>query len=378
MVSFQVNNTQPKNWRMKKYMMEKFSYAFLYFLAALLISSCNETETNDENATEEEVEKTDPNIALVSLSEIDGAQDYIELYNAGSETVSLRGAKIRRDRVNDATDDKQTLWEGTTETIAAGAYLCLKYEEGKADVAGNLKRDFSSRKNTHIWLQDANKNVISEFTRGQKSIGWNQIHMQRCQKDEDDAYSYSRIGNNWVYAAPTPGETNGPAVADIDQTMMPVVMNEIDFASGSIELYNNCDDPVNVVGLQLRWSRIKDDEGDNRTIWEALTKTIIPAHGYLVVQSEISLSEYSSTNFHLRLRDGAHNDFCGNNYVWDDFRRGKKGEGWTLVKQSSPIVGSMARVPDGTGDWYIASTPTLGSTNGFSLAGKLVPDADGY
>ena len=344
-------------------------------VSGAVVISCSKSgdEFNNESGNQSAADLTS-----VRLNEIDGAEDFIELYNTGTQTVSLEGAKIRRWRVADGIDDEQTLWEGTTETIAAGAYLCLRYDETKVGVAGYLKRDFSSRKNTSIWLQDANETVVSEFSRGTKSVGWNQIHMQRCRNASEVAYSYSFVGTKWVYAESTPASANGSRVGEIDQTMMPVVMNEIDLESGKIELYNASDAEVNLIGFQLRWSRMKDDDADNRTIWEATKKTVIPAKGYLVVESEISLSEYASKNFHLRLRDSSHQDFMGEKYVWDDFKRGSKGEGWTTVTLTSPIVGSMVRIPDGTGDWYLAGSASLGSTNGTSLSGKLVPDGDWY
>lgn len=315
-----------------------------------------------------------PDLSTVSLSEINGAKDFIELYNAGDAAVSLKGAKIRRLRMNDGEEDKQTLWEGTTESIGPKAYLCLRFKEG------NLKKEFSARKNAYFWLQDAAKNTVSEFTRGQKSIGWNQIHMQRCQSAQEEVYSYARIDGKWVYALPTPGEPNGSGVGAIDQTMMPVVINEIDFRNNKVELFNNSEKPINIIGYQLRWGRVnKQGLDDNRTIWAAEEETVIPANGFLVVETDSSLCRNTQTNFHLRLRDGseAHVDFTGAKYVSDELKRGKKGEGWNLITMTSALVGNMVRVPDGTGDWYMSNTPSLGATNGMT-PGKPAPDIDGY
>lgn len=313
-------------------------------------------------------------LSTVSLSEINGAKDFIELYNDGDRTVSLDGAKIRRMRLKDGEDDKQTLWKGTTETIPPKSYLCLWFKEG------NLVKEISARKNLYIWLQDADKNIKSEFKRGQRGNGWNRIHMQRLENENGNVYSYARINGAWCFAVPTPGQDNGTKAGAMDHTMMPVVINEIDFQNNKMELYNNSDKQVNLIGYQVRWGRI-NSEGleDNKTIWEAEQQTMIPAGGFLVIETDSVLCRNIRTNFHIRLRDGSelHTDFTGAKYVSDDIKRGKKGDGWNTDTLTSAIVGTMVRVPDGTGDWFLSNTPTLGATNG-TTAGKPAPEVNGY
>lgn len=354
---------------------------FLFVSVLLLTVACTkesgEKGGEEEGKKEEQTSATD--ISKVILSEINGAQDFIELYNTGDKKVSLEGAKIRRMRILDGQDDEQTLWEGSKgTTLDAGKYLLLKYEDGKVGPT-YLKRDFTGKKNTCIWLQDVAKKKVSEFTRGIKSIGWNQIHMQRCEDANEKTYSYAYVNGSWGYAVPTPGDPNGTKVGAIDQTMMYVVINEIDMKNNKIELFNNSTSEIDLMGFQIRWSRQKGGEGDNKTIWEALTSTKIAPKGFLVIDVEdINMSEYVQKNIHIRLRDASHADFTGAKYAWDEIKRGKKGDGWTLATLTSPIVGSMARIPDGTGDWYLASEPTIGKTNGTVVTGKLVPDLEGY
>ncbi len=353
----------------------------LLFLSVLF--SCSKPDTDpvgggDEGRPAQEHKPT-RDLKNVFLSEINAAEDFVEIYNAGEETVMLEGAKIRRMRTVDGADDEQTLWEGAAGmTLASGKYLCLKYVEGKENVSTNLKRNLSGKRNTYVWLQDSNKKIVSEFRRGEKGTGWNMVHMQ----PEVDEYSYTAAipsaKDTWFYSAPTPGSENGAKMGEIDQTMMYVVINEIDLANSRFELYNNSTEEIDLTGFQLRWSRInKDGEADNKTVWAAEDGTKISPKGFLVAESDTDLSSFVQKNLHIRLRDSRNSDFVGEKLIWDDVKRGNKGGGWTTVDLGTPIVGNMARIPDGGGDWYQTGNPSIGSTNGIT-PGQAVPDWEGY
>lgn len=354
----------------------------------LAVMTCVAFSCSDSSSEKEEI--MTPDISTVSLSEINGSLEYIELYNSSDAQVSLKGAKIRRWRVNAEGDDKQTLWEGTVEVIAPKSYLCLKYEEGREGTPYYMKRDFSARKNMCIWLQDATNAEVSKYTRGEKSIGWNQIHMQKCEDEGGVAYSISRIGDNWVYGIPTPGLANGKKIADVDQKMLPVVINEIDFDNNKVELYNNSSETVNIVGAELRWGRVDKGVDDNYTVWYAQSRTEIEPHGFLVVDltnqvndGAVNLADFRSKNFHLRLRDSSgegHVDFTGSRYIFDEIKRGRKNSGWGQETLPTAISGNLVRIPDGTGDWESTGTSSLGTTNGTLHTGKTAEDLeiDGY
>lgn len=357
----------------------------LLLIASLIVSCAKENSTTSGGSGSSSGDKPSPaakpstDLSCVYLSEINGAEDYVEIYNAGQETVSLEGAKIRRMRTLDGADDEQTLWEGTAGiTLESGKYLCLKYEEGKENVSTNLKRNLSAKRNMYVWLQDSQKKKVSEFKRGTKGSGWNEVHMQPEEKEYSYTNPFSPADVEWHYAAPTPGTANGTKMGAIDQTMMYVVMNEIDLKNSKIELYNSSTEEIDLMGFQLRWSRInKEGVADNKTIWTSETSLKIPAKGFLVIDSETDLSPYVQKNLHIRLRDASHTDFTGEKLIWDDVKRGAKGSGWTMDDLSSPISGSMARVPDGSGDWFMVSQPTIGSTNG-KATGETLPDWEGY
>jgi len=311
----------------------------------------------------------------VQMTEINGNQDYIELYNAGNETESLEGFKIRRMRMKDGQPDEQTIWKGTKYLkIGAGERIVLSYVEGKDDndtYPRNLRNPISTKKNAYMWLQDPAEVKLTVFQRGTEGIGWGEVRMQKVEKN-NEALSYSLTGTAWKYALPTMGRENGAAIGSIDQTMLTVSINEISLADSKIELYNYGNTAVSLDGFELRWSRVKNDgTADNMTIWECPASTTLKAGEYMTVTPSISLSSYNSTNIHIKLRNPNATDCTGEKIAWDDFKRGTEGSNWTKDKLSATTM-AYARVPDGTGNWYLQSA-TLGKTNGASAV-TPVPD----
>lgn len=293
----------------------------------------------------------------VIITEINGSEDYIEIYNPTSQTQSLEKMKIRRYRMKDGAEDTQTIWRGAPGTsLEPGEYRVMIYGDG-----GELENRISSHKNAVIWINYANGDLGNSFQRGVKSIGWGEVNMQKTvEPNTEKDYSYALIDGEWVYSKPSPGEANGVAAGPIDQTMLPVAINEIDFDNSKVELYNYGDKTVNLNGLQLRWSRIKDGAADNRTIWEAVGGSIEPG-AFMVISTKENLASYKDRNIHLKLRNKLKTDFTGEYLEYDDVKRGEKGSGWTL-DVISPLKGQMIRVPDGTGEWTEGSA-SLGQKN---------------
>ncbi|MBQ7194835.1 MAG: hypothetical protein IJS07_04310 [Bacteroidales bacterium] len=340
----------------------------LAVLSALAIFASCIPEGGDEKSAD----------ALI-ISEIDPFGDCIELYNSGTTAISLEGVKLRRMRVKDALDDEQTIWKGAPSLkLGAGEYLVLTYEEGKEDelvYPRNLRKPISSKKNIYIWLQDSKEKVLCTFQRGEKGRGWGEVRMVSPKDENDNEYSFSLLEDgSWALANPTPGAANGAKVADIDQSMLTVAINEIILSESRVELHNYGSKDINISGFQLRWGRIKNGYPDNQTIWTATSGTIIPAGGYMMATSSLALTGYNVSNIHIKLRDPNTFDTLNNAMAWDDFKRGKKGSGWTtatLNATTQPYI----RIPDGTGLWYLgASTPL--STNGKNPGTQLVPDVD--
>lgn len=96
---------------------------------------------------------------------------------------------------------------------------------------------------------DSQMKKVSEFKRGTKGAGWNEVHMQPEEKEYSYTNSLSSADGEWYYAAPTPGSANGTKMGAIDQTMMFVVINEIDFKNSKIELYNCSSEEIDLMGF---------------------------------------------------------------------------------------------------------------------------------
>lgn len=312
-------------------------------------------------------------ITGIEITEVDGYADFIELYNSGSETVSLEGCKLRRLRVKDGLEDKQTIWLGTSSvSLAPGEYLVLNYEEGKTDnnlYPLNLQNKISAKKNINLWFQNSVNTVLSTFQRGSKGIGWGLVNMPACKDDADVEYSFSLVSGEWVLATSTPGADNASKAADIPTQMMTVVLNEISLPDNAVELYNFGAESVNIGGFELRWGRIKSGVADNQTVYTIPTGTTIAAGAYLKLTPGINIGLYNACNIRIYLRDPSTLDGFDQKIVWDDFRRGKKGDGWTSTTLSATTL-PYARIPDGTGDWYLENAATIGAANGTS-AGEI-------
>ena len=149
-----------------------------------------------------------PADAKVVLNEVDGNTKYVELYNAGTASVSLTGYTLWK---ND--DMSEAIWTGAEGlTIGPDQYVVIYSDKAGVTVddayifAGGL----SPKKSVKIELKDADGKSADVFARGPEP--WD------TSVSENSDCSFSRVENGtgeWVYAYPTPGARNGDKVADI-------------------------------------------------------------------------------------------------------------------------------------------------------------------
>ena len=159
---------------------------------------------------------------------------------------------------------------------------------------------------------------------------------------------------------PTPEPTPDDEVTGIDA----ILFNELNGNKPQkfIELYNTSDATVNIAGVQI----IKN--GDE-LVYVAPDNTEIPAHGYLVLNSDATdysggftagLSAKKSLRFDLLAPDGTLIDTFINpsqakGQVWDETDPVYNGE---ETKQA------YGRCPDGSGSWYMIDlTPGASNNN---------------
>lgn len=275
-----------------------------------------------------------------------GGYDWVELYNATGNEISLAGYHLQDDK---GSEKEYTF--SADETIAADGFYVITEDMFAFGISGNGEI---------ITLCDEAYAVIDRIT----------------TPAMDDYYTYARTtdgGGSWeVVAGGTrgrsnsgtpdsiPGDNTGENPSDADYTGLK--LNELNGNDKFIELYNTSNEEIDIAGV-----RITKDDDDEYTIPDG---TKIAARGFITVWSkkandipsdalvfEFGLSADKSVKIELLSPDGASLDVFKNLSV-------SLGEYWGEDdgKYNSKDMGSFARETDGIGDWYIMSA-TRGATN---------------
>ena len=168
-----------------------------------------------DNATEiepePEPEPVDPSLfEQIILTEICGEQKYVEIYNKGSEEVSLVGLALERN------EGASSYIFTSTDVIPAGAYRLILFnshpdelEDNDTYVGWDVSSGISDQQTLSIQLITISGDVVSSFQRGEFPWG-------TSGADREREYSYSRMDDGtWAYAGFTPGAANGEKVNEI-------------------------------------------------------------------------------------------------------------------------------------------------------------------
>ena len=168
-----------------------------------------------DNATvfepEPEPEPVDPALfENIILTEICGEQKYVEIYNKGSEEVSLVGLVLERNEGASSYTFK------STDVIPAGAYRLILFNSHPEELEANdtyagwdVSSGISDQQTLSIQLITVSGDVISSFQRGVAPWG-------TSGADRERDYSYSRMDDDtWAYAGFTPGTANGEKTKEI-------------------------------------------------------------------------------------------------------------------------------------------------------------------
>ena len=313
--------------------------------------------------------------SVLRLNELNGNDKFIEIYNSGNETMSLKGVYIEKDGTQN--------WVGAeTVYVEAGGYLVLYSEDVALDHEGMPESLFF-----HSGLS-AKKNVrIQMFTPSGENI--DDFNLTNIDAN-DPAYipapaSYSRNADGkWYYSDATPGEVNvdgtvavlGLEGGDTPEPPTPeepdytnLVLNELNGDTKFIEFYNKGN-----LDLSMEGMFITKDGNEEDIKWTGDATHVVPAHGYLVLYSidtqldhpelgenmffNSGLSAKKTVRIALYMADGTERDI---------FTRGSTGEWGQTISNVAPI--SSARTPDG-GDWKLAEA-TPGAAN--PVSGEDIP-----
>ena len=332
-----------------------------------------EADNNEVTAASPVMEYTVGAVAVdyskLRLNELNGNDKFIEIYNAGSEAINMKGVYIEK--------DGEQNWVGSNVvTIDAGGYLLLW---GEDKVLDHLDID-TANYIFHSGLS-AKKNVrIQLFTPAGVSI--DDFNLTNIDAN-DPAYipapaSHSRNADGkWYYGDATPGAVNvdgtvallGLEGGDTPEPPTPeepdytnLVLNELNGDTKFIELYNMGNLDLSLEGLYIE----KDDKTE--PIWIGDATITVPAHGYVVLYSEdvvIDHPELEGTNYIFGSGLSAKKSirialFLADGTQLDIFTRGPEGVEWgATISNVAPQ--SYARTPDG-GDWKLADA-TPGEAN---------------
>ncbi len=350
---------------------------FCLLAAAALATGC-------KNDSEEDLlpPNGDADYTHILLNEICGAgaesedpngeADWIEIYNAGTETVNLGGVTVEKTDEEGYVEIVCTI--PATREIGGGGYLVLSYPT-------ELSAKISNKKPVAIALRTPSGDAIDLFDRDAEiEEGTGLADDFGNRKGHRPGGSYARVpngGSDWlIVGRATPGAANAADEDDggsdtDDPTFDPsavkdysgLVLNELNGNKPVkfIEICNTLDKAVDLEGVMLR----KNDE--EPTIWVA-PKMSIEANGRLVLVSDREtndtaigfkggLSAKKSVKIELLDPSGEQLDVFKN-------LSADRTETW----DASPLyngetnVESFGRWPDATGGWF-TMTPSQDAAN---------------
>jgi len=235
--------------------------------------------------------------------------DWLELYNSGTNTVSLANWSLS----NSGNARKYVIPSGTN--IAAGGYLVIWCDSATNEPG--LHSGFNlGRKGENLFLYDAATNRVNAFSFGLQLTN----------------YTVGRVGPaaSWQLTLPTPGATNVAAVTGgaTNLVINEWLANSIAGGSDWLELFNkSSNQPVALAGLYL---------GTSNQLFEIRSLSFIPPLGF------VQLFADENPGFdHLDFKLSA----AGDAIVLYDYS-GALVDRVSLVNQLDGV--SQGRLPDGS------------------------------
>ena len=357
-----------------------------YNISASSVSSTDGVVINEFMASND-ITVTDPNGEY---------EDWIELYNNGTETVDLSGYFLS----DDGTDPNKWVFPDNT-SIAAGEYLIIWADED-LDQEG-LHADFKlSGGGESVILSDTDNNIIDsvdypeqttdvsyaripngtgDFSEAVATFGDNNDITVDCSSlggDMDNDGICADVDCNDSDASIGTALAEGTACDDGDITtendiiladgctcegtpieISDIVINELMASNENtvadpagefedwIELYNNGTTTIDLSGFFL------SDDQSELTKWSFPSGTIIEANGYLIIWADEDLDQ-----------DGLHADFklsaSGESIILSTATDTAIVDALDYPEQTTDI--SYGRFPNGTGDFDFLN-PTFNGTN---------------
>lgn len=271
--------------------------------------------------------------------------DYVELYNASKDKLDISGYGLSDDLLEGA---KYVFPQGT-HLEPGGFVLVWCAGEAKDDTHASFKLSVSDE----LVLYETNGNVLESMTLSAVASG------HSLSLDETGA---------WADMAPSPGYPNTPegaaayAASIREGEDIGVYINEFMASNRSvcadknglfsdwIELYNSTDADVDISGFGVSDSLAQPMK------YALPEGTVIPAGGFMLLWCSGNETEEGSAEIHL--------PFSLRAYEEDVVLSNKLGrviDSTSYSRQEADM--SMARMPDGKGEFTVTARPTPGYAN---------------
>jgi hypothetical protein len=277
----------------------------------------------------------------------DTAEPWIELYNGGTNAVSLAGLFL-----SDNYGSNLTQWPFPAEMIGPGEFRIIWAD-------GDPEESTPTEWHTSFRLHPSSGTVALTRLLGTDPqvldyLTFNNIGQNLSYGDYPDGQPFNRT----VFYTVTPGATNQaqPGAIFINEWLAQNQGSLIDPADGDLddwfELFNPNDFPVDLGGYYL------SDTLTNKTQYRIPNGYVVPAHGYLLVWADNETGQNSSNrvdlhaNFALSRTGEAIGLFSPDGTLID---------GITFGVQTNDI--SEGRFPDGAANRYYMTTLTPRAAN---------------
>jgi len=140
------------------------------------------------------------------INEVDGNGKFVEIYNKGTEPISLENLTLVK-------NETQTWWTGKADiTIAGGGYYVVAQPGGTDEFdEDNGASGISAKQTVKFELRKPNKDVIDSFSRGIAPWG------DSISDVAPDSFSRCPDGGDFKLATPSPKAANPATGAEIPQ-----------------------------------------------------------------------------------------------------------------------------------------------------------------
>lgn len=262
-----------------------------------------------------------PNLKINEI-ETDGSPDWAELINLDSQDLDISGYVL-----TGALNKFSVVVPAGTVIPGGGVYLAdgtdfpaLKFKKG--DTFTVFEADGTTQVDTQTWgdqhLSTWGLNAAGEFVK---------------------------------LDTKTPGTLN-PGQGDdtstpVDDAYLSITINEVTSDADTYELYNSSDADIDVAG----W--LQNDSSHTPAALDAPDGTVVPAHGFLTLNSNQGLSKNGDA-VKLYLSDGT--------TLVDEIE-------WTGM-DAEP--GSLSRCGDGTDNWLHTERDSFGESNAEACSGRII------